>query len=101
MSWNELRSEEDIETLMAAFGGFHDSCIREAHLWTGHAVHDDLSMSVEPWVCARILIQRQFRNPSAIELLFAGVMDFLLTSPPLNYDADIYEAELTLEEGFF
>ncbi|MBW3622264.1 MAG: hypothetical protein KY468_02515 [Armatimonadetes bacterium] len=101
MDWTEIVNYEGIEVLMSAFGGFHDACIREAHLWTGHYVDDDMSMTVEPWVCARMLLQRQWRNPSAIELLFIGVHDFRMSPPPHNFDASIDEANLVLENGFF
>jgi hypothetical protein len=39
---------------MYAFGNSHDSCIREAHIATGHSVGEDLSMTIgwETTVCA-------------------------------------------------
>ncbi len=100
MNWFTVRSEPDVEKLMNEFGEFHDGCLREVHIWTGHYVDEDLSM-----VCAseldtqvRMLIQRQFRNPSAIELLFEQVTAFHLSPSPQNYDSIIFTATLKFKE---
>src|SRR5450759_44715 len=42
----------------------------------------------------RLLIQRQFSAPSAIELLFEQVVTFHLQPSPDNYDSIIYAATL-------
>jgi hypothetical protein len=80
MEWEEIKTQADANALMEVFGNFHDSCIREAHLWTDHWVSPKLSMSC----CGhldnkiRFLIQRQYKNPSAIELFFEHVTRFNL-----------------------
>jgi hypothetical protein len=100
MNWNIIKSQDDANALMELFGGFHDGCIREAHFWTAHWVSKDLSMSCPGNLDNRIrfLIQRQFKNPSAIELLFEEVTRFNLVPTPGNYDSIIYEAVLVVRE---
>ncbi len=34
MDWNKIQTESDIKAIMELFGGFHDCCPREAHIWT-------------------------------------------------------------------
>ena len=85
---------------MDIFGGFHDACIREAHLWTGHWVAPDLSMSCPGDLDTnlRVLVQRQFANPSAIELLFEQVTRFNVVPTPENYDSIIYAATILVRD---
>ncbi len=96
MSWNKIKTQADAEALMARFGGFHDSCIREAYIWTGYWVSPELNMTVPPELDTRVRlhIQRQWKNPMAIELLFEEVTRFNLTPAPENYESIIYYAKL-------
>ena len=73
----------------------------EAHLWTGHWVSKDLSMTCSDSLdnCIRILVQRQFKDPSAIELLFEEVTRFNLVPSPENYESIIFEATLLVQDG--
>ena len=100
MNWNEIKNQANADTLLKLFGWFHDGCIREALLWTEHWVSHDLSMSCPGNLDNRIrfLIQRQFKNPSAIELLFEEVTRFNLVPTPENYDTTIYEAVLLVRD---
>ena len=84
MSWYVIKDQGDVDSLMALFGGFHDGCLREAHLWTGHWVSNDLAMTCPDSLdnCIRILVQRQFKDPFAIELLFGEVARFNLVPSP-------------------
>jgi chorismate mutase len=101
VTWSVVRSEADVEALLDSFGGFHDACVREAHLWTDHWVAADLSMSCPGNLDTRIriLVHRQFRNPAAIELLFEEVTRFNLVPTPENYDSIIFSATLLLRDG--
>lgn len=99
MEWLEVKNNKDIENLMQTFGGFHDSCLKEVYMWTKSYVNDNLSMSLVPDTNVRILFQRQYRNPSAIELLFSGVAQFHMVPSPENYDSIIYGAKLALHKG--
>jgi hypothetical protein len=99
IAWNHIASKADAEKLLDVFGGFHDGCLREAHVWTEHWVAPDLHMHCtgELDTRIRILIQRQFNAPSAIELLFEQVVTFHLQPSPHNYDSIIFDATLLLD----
>ncbi|MGD0364328.1 MAG: hypothetical protein ABSC93_25910 [Bryobacteraceae bacterium] len=103
MAWNHLVSEADVDHLLHDFGGFHDGCLREAHVWTGHWVAEDLHMHCtgELDTRVRLLIQRQFSAPSAIELLFEEVTTFHLQPSPRNYDSIIFGATMLLDGDTF
>jgi hypothetical protein len=53
------------------------------HLWTGYSVGQHLSMDVphEYDLTARVLIQRQYESPSAIEMLFEQVVRINIVEP--------------------
>jgi hypothetical protein len=99
MEWKEVRTQGEADALMEFFGHFHDSCIREAHLLTDSWVSPTLSMScgIGPDADIRFLIQRQFKNPSAIELLFEQVVRFNFVAAPENYDSIIMDAALLVQ----
>lgn len=101
MNWNEITTQADADALLDLFGGFHDGCVREAHFWTDHYVAPDLGMSCPGNLDNRIrfLVQRQFRNPAAIELLFEEVTRFNLVPTPDNYDTIIEDATLLIRDG--
>jgi hypothetical protein len=83
------------------FGGFHDGCLREAHVSAGNFVNSQLMMTCRDYrdTSVRLLIQRQWKAPSAIELLFEQVVTFHLLPSPENCDSIIYTAALFCREG--
>lgn len=101
MDWKNISTQDDADRLMKIFGEFHDACVREAHLWTDHWVDRDLRMACGYNLDNRIrfLIQRQFQNPSAIELLFDEVTRLNLVPSPENYDSIIFDATILVQEG--
>jgi hypothetical protein len=103
IAWNHLFSKADTDSLLKVFGDFHDSCLREAHVWTEHWVGSDLHMhcSGELDTRVRLLIQRQFSPPSAIEILFEQVVTFHLQPSPHNYDSIILGATMLFETDTF
>lgn len=94
MNWNEVRDDKDIGALLEAFGGFDDSCLKELYMWNESYVDEHLSMSMSADLDTnvRILFQRQFRHPSAIEMLFEGVTQCHIIPAPINGDCIILEA---------
>jgi hypothetical protein len=101
MRWKAVLSPDDAQELMRLFGGFHDACVREMHLHTGHSVSPELFMRCtgELDTVLRVLIQRQFRDPSAIEMLFEQVTRLNLVPTPENYDSIIFGATLIQHNG--
>jgi len=98
-----LTAQDDLDKLLELFGGFHDGCIREAHVWTETYVNPDLHMSCADDLDTRVrlLVQRQYRSPSAIELLFEGVVAFHLKPSPEYYDSIILGAAMIHDGGIF
>lgn len=103
MTWNGIKSEDEASELMKTFGYFHDACIKEAHLWTQHRVNKNLSMSCsgELDTSMKFVVQRQFKNPTCIEILFEEVTRINIVPSPENYDQIIYEALIGMEDGEF
>ncbi|WP_071395091.1 hypothetical protein [Bacillus tuaregi] len=103
MNWVEVINNKDIEEVLDKFGYFHDSCLKELYMWTDSYVGENLSMGMSPELDTnvRILFQRQYNDPSAIELLFEGVTQFHIVPSPINYDSIIYDAKLILHKGLF
>lgn len=100
--WKEVVTQEDADALLGRFGWFHDGCIREAHFWGGHWVGEGLVMRV-PWdprdsLKVRMPVQRQFKDPSAMEMVFTAVLRWNLVSPG-NSDAMIFGATLLVRDG--
>jgi hypothetical protein len=101
LTWNEIKTQSDADALMERFGGFHDSCIREVHICTGYWVRSDFSMEVpKGWdTKVRVHVQRQWKDPAAIELLFEEVTRVNLVPAPPDYISIIYGATLLIREG--
>lgn len=103
--WFEIQSQADCAKLLELLGGFHDGCLREVHVWAGIFVDTDLAMSncvPDPMAMkARVLIQRQWPSPSAVELLFQGVSRLNVAAPAAGCDAIIFGATLTQIDGTF
>lgn len=99
--WQRVETEADVERLLATFGEFHDACLREVHLWTETFVREDLTLVLHSHLDThlRVLFQRQWRNPSAIELWFDQVVDFHLTPSAENLDKSIVDAALLVRDG--
>ena len=100
MSWNHVETQSDADRLLETFGGFHDGCLHELHLWTGYSVNAEFMMTcaTESGLGIRILVQRQGDSPSAIEMLFTGVRRLSVVDR-VNYDSIIYSATLLVRDG--
>ena len=103
LNWIELKEESDIKDLLEIFGYFHDACLKELYMWTGTYVNEDLSMAVpgELDTNVKILFQRQYSNPSAIELFFECVTVIHIVPTPENYDSIIREAIIIKNDDNF
>jgi hypothetical protein len=99
--WLSLAEAAELENLMLRFGNFHDGCVREIHIATGHYVDQDLSMTVDWRTNVRMLVQRQYRDPSAIELRFDSVISMHLSPPPPNCESIIIDAAFFVRDGIY
>jgi len=97
--WTELSDEQQIVALMEVFGDFHDGCVREIHVSTDQYVDRELNMHFDRRTTVHMLVQRQFSDPSAIELRFEEVVALRVSPPRPNYDAVIMDAACLLRDG--
>ncbi len=97
--WNEIISENDLNDFLVRFGYFHDSCIKEIKYIGGAYVNEDLSMyPINSQRTARIIFQRQYRDPSVIEMEFIGVSQLSLFPPDEKYTCEILDATMIRQE---
>jgi len=86
---------------MRLFGGFHDACIREVHVETGHYVPEDLRMTVDWQSTVHVLVQRQSCQFSAIEMRFEELLSLGLHAPPEGHENIIYDASIFILDSVF
>ena len=93
MSWNEVKDEKDIETLLKTYCGFHDSCIASAKYDSAMYTDEEKTMWFgDPEDYSLNLIFHSQWDPQYIELRFEGVRRFRLIGFQDNYTSDIYGA---------
>ena len=99
--WNSISSEQDLSILMSTVCAFHDSCIKEIKYTSGAYVDNDLTMyPVNDLRALKMIIQRQFDNPSAIELEFLGLKYFRLSTCDEQYTCELHDATMLLKDGY-
>lgn len=97
--WNEISNEKDLYSFMDNMYGFHDSCLKEIKYISGAYVDEELSMfPVNSQRILNVIIQRQFRHPSVIEMQFAGLKYLKLFPSDENYTCEILDATMILNE---
>ena len=97
--WNEIANEKDLNSFMDAMYAFHDSCIKEIKYISGAYVDEKLSMSpVNSRRVLSMIIQRQFENPSVVEMQFVGLKSLKLFPIDENYTCEINDATMILKE---
>jgi hypothetical protein len=93
MDWFEINNKDDAQNLLIKFGGFHDGCLKELKYISGEYVYKELSMmAVNSLRKLSIIFQRQWENPSAIEMIFEGLVRINLVPSIPNNDGIIYDA---------
>jgi hypothetical protein len=97
-SWQALQNPSQLAELMHLFGNFHDSCVREIHAVTGHYVHENLSMTANWRTTVHMLIQRQYRPLSAIELRFEELVGMRLAAPSRGCENTIINASFFIRD---
>lgn len=97
--WNEIVCKKDLDSFMNIMCGFHDSCVKEIKYISGAYVNEKLSMSpVNSQRVLCVIIQRQFEDPSAIEMQFAGLKYLKLFLNGENYTCEILDASMIIKE---
>ncbi len=93
--WNEIKNENDIESIMNEYGGFHDSCIVSVNYHSGAYVDDNGGMANGELLehSVEMVLHSQWNNP--IELHFIGVRKCSIVGWQDNYFCDIFGAYLS------
>ena len=98
--WKKIVSQEDIDELLRAYGGFHDSCIVSLNYRSGPFVDKESAMHFGSSTDRelRVVFHRQW-EPKALELCFIGLRQLHLTGWQENYMCDIFDAYLAFHDG--
>ena len=95
--WNYINKQDDIDSLMKAAYGFHDSCLENLEYISGSYVSEDKSMHPMDNVrFLKMIIGSQWCNP--LELVFEGLLGLNLRPSGYNYDSIIFSATLRLKD---
>lgn len=99
--WNELNTTKEIKDFMIEVNYFHDSCIKEVKYTSGAYVDKELYMQpVNSLRVLSIIIQRQFKENSMIELEFRGLKFFDLYPVGEEYTCEISNSSLFVKDGY-
>lgn len=97
--WNEIISENDMNNFMDMHYGFHDSCLKELKYVSGAYINENLSMHpINEIRSLKIIIQRQFKNFSVIEMEFIGLKRLNIFPADENYTCEILDATMIMKE---
>ncbi|WP_133259654.1 hypothetical protein [Pseudochryseolinea flava] len=99
--WKEIKDEKDIETLLDLYGHFHDGCLREVHIVTRESITKELSMTFDGHLTATLLFQRQYKNPTVIELRFDNVEKLNFNPPASQFNSIIYDVTFKKVDNLF
>ncbi len=91
--FTEVTNQEEMDAFLEWIGFFHDGVLKEFHAVNHASVKQSLMMSILASWNMRMLLQRQFRNPSAVEIIFCQVQSFSTSAPE---SVDIYEGAGTV-----
>lgn len=79
---------------------FHDSCIKEINYLSGAYVSEDLSMHpLNDSRALRVVMQRQYKKDSMIEMEFQGLKTLKLFPVDENYTCEILESTMIIKDG--
>lgn len=71
--WKEVSTLDELNAFLDLVGGFHDGIVKEVHWLNRDHVWEDLKMLPYRLSSVRMLVQRQWKNPSAVEMMFDDV----------------------------
>ncbi len=94
--WHSVQNQGDIDALLTAFGGFHDSCLVQADYQAGCFVDEASAMGrggPEDYQL-RLVFHSQWAKP--LELQFTGVRAFHIVGWQERYFCDIFDCYLAI-----
>ncbi len=94
--WHDVQNQNDIDALLSAFGGFHDSCLVKADYQAGAHVdqRNAMGQGAPGDYQLRLLFHSQWARP--LELCFTGVRSFHIVGWQERYFCDIFDCYLNI-----
>jgi len=93
--WHDVFSQKDIDDLLNAYGGFHDSCIASLNFKSGTYVDSESSMHFDGIGKYELyMVFHSQWNDHALELCFTGLRRLHLVGAQDNYLNDILDASI-------
>lgn len=97
--WQEISSNDDIRQFMEKMWYFHDSCIKEICYLSGAYVNDNFSMyPLNSRRVLRVVIQRQCKSDSMIEMEFHGLKYLKLFPVDESYTCEISDSTMIMKD---
>ncbi len=98
--WNPINNNEDLKEFMNKMYSFHDSCIKEIKYLSGAYVDDKLSMyPINDCRKLNVIIHRQFKDNSTIEMEFHDLKYLKLFPLDDNYTCEISDSTMILKNN--
>lgn len=101
MSWQIIKSQVDVDYLNDSFDNFHDSYLKELCFSSGSYISVDRSMNENNEPIARFLFQRQWENPSVVEIEFKDIIQLNIKPEDKDEFTYISIAHLYLHNNIF
>lgn len=103
--WNNIDSEEDIDSLMKIYDNFEDCFIVKFEFVSGNYIDDNLTAHEFDTNNLLVLFQRQDKNPYSIEIMFEMTKKINFYAPVQGDEdynlADILYAKIVKDDRYF
>ena len=97
--WNSVTTVDELEAFLRVVGGFHDGIIKEVHWVNRDSIAENLMMTPYTLSDARMLVQRQWREPSAVEIVFESIWRLKLETVGFVFSTTAGTEESSVELG--
>ncbi len=99
--WNQVKNNSELLIFLNLMNCFHDSCIKEMRYFSGAYVDAELAMyPVNDHRMLNVIIQRQDKHFSMIEMEFSGLRCLKLTPIDDTFTCEIHNSTMLLSNGF-
>src|ERR1044072_9013728 len=85
--WHEVSDLKQLNQFLDVVNGFHDGVLKEIHWVNGDHVSESLSLLPCRLSNARMLVQRQANQPSAVEIYFQNIWSITLDTVDFIFES--------------